>query len=822
MPTKIRASQFALVTGTFLVLALVASAAGSILVEYHQTKDEWRDQLSNLSLILAESTSQQITSAYLALDAITEDALESHAHDSASLRDKLSSVDFYNTMGGKIRALPQVEVAAIADADGNVFNFTRTYPAPAVNLSDRDYFQAHLNNPALGIFISKPVRNKGKGAWTFYISRRINGPDGEMIGLALIGISCTYLSDFYKKISLGDGATITLYRRDFTVLARSPHEDRLMGQVNRIGTSYKIIEEMKLKYGVIEATMPQFMKDGKSAPRTEATRLIENYPLIINFTVTENLILENWYRLTAMIFAVAFLSIFAVTIAFTFLVKLLKRREHYIILNDKLKSEAVKANSAKSEFLAMMSHEIRNPLTSIIGFAQLLDHNTGGREREQAAKIILRNGQHLLTIINDILDISKIEAGHLNLEQVAFSPLEIILDIDSVMSAQAREKGIAFKIAIEYPFPSAVIGDPMRWKQIILNLCNNAIKFTSTGGVQCNLRYNKEDTSLRCEVSDTGIGISKEQLARLFKPFTQADNAIARQYGGTGLGLFLVQQFALKMNAELTVKSSLNAGSTFVITVPAKPVDDIAWLTAAPDIISEFSHASKTPTQCLDGRILLAEDGPDNRRLICAFLSRLGLEYAVAENGEQAVQRGLNENFDIILMDMQMPIMDGICATTALRNGGFNNPIIALTANVMTEEVAHYIQSGCNHCIGKPIDFWALAQLLSTYLQATAQQDHDFSSDALEGFEEIKRSFEHDLPRRLEELAARINEHDWNGAAHLVHMLKGAAGSFGYQRVTEQARELEQALKQANATSITDALQSLIALDEVQALYRKS
>jgi signal transduction histidine kinase/DNA-binding NarL/FixJ family response regulator len=824
MRHKIRSSHFAILVGAFLVFAIVLSSAISIWVAREQAIEEWTHQLGNLSLVVAEQTSQEVTSAYLILDSIVEAVQKTNVHSAAELRVKMATRDVHDSMQDKKSAVPQIDVASIVAQNGDVINFTRTYPAPEINLADRDYFKEHLSFPNLGVFISKPVRNKGDGAWTFYLSRRLSGPHGEFIGLALVGFSSTFLSDFYKKINLGGGAAITLYRRDFTVLARWPLVPELMGQVNRSGSSYTVIEEMNKGADVLVTSGPRFAQRGELIYRMGAPRLIDKYPLIINITVTEDLFLAQWHRFAWIILIVAGCSIVAIVIALAMLVKSLKRRELDMEVTEQLKSEAEAASLAKSEFLAMMSHEIRTPLTSIIGFAEVLDSSTEPAVYHDAGQIILRNGRHLLSIINDILDISKVEAGRLLFEQVAFSPIELLAEIDSMMAAQARSKGIDFHIEIDYPMPEQVIGDPTRWKQILFNLCGNAIKFTELGDVRLRLAYGVAGGLLRCAVSDTGIGMSQQQINALFQPFAQADSAIARKYGGTGLGLHLVRQLAEKMGGTISVRSAVGHGSIFDVTVVARPAAGTAWLECAPEPLSALTLALAPPAvpsaaQGLRGRVLLAEDGPDNRKLIKAFLARLGLEFTVVENGAQALEAALAESFDLILMDVHMPVLDGIAATRALRASGCGVPIVALTANVMAEDVQRYLKAGCTRCVGKPIDFVFLTECMAQLLPDQGKQPlAAASAEELDGFADIRQAFELGLPARLREVREGIASGDWEPVGEQLHMLKGSAGSFGYPRVTEMAREMESALRAGDTVALERLMQQLMALEEIARL----
>jgi signal transduction histidine kinase len=367
------------------------------------------------------------------------------------------------------------------------------------------------------------------------------------------------------------------------------------------------------------------------------------------------------------------------------------------------------ASKAKTDFLANMSHEIRTPMTAILGYADLaLDDHEDPARRKEHLEVIKRNGHHLLTIINDILDLSKLEAGEM---QVAREPVDlraITAGVVEILRVHADQKGLELSAVVEATVPPTVETDAVRFRQMLLNLLGNAVKFTEQGSVSVRTRYSSSDSTLTVEISDTGIGIPAAAIDRVFQPFHQADSSVVRRHGGTGLGLSIVKRFAVLLGGDVTVTSQPGSGSTFTLTIIAPAVADRS--REASDDQRPASVVGRIERRCgppLSGiRILLAEDGPDNQRLISFLLRKAGATVTIAEDGQLALDHVHRDAsaFDLILMDMQMPRMDGYSAASILKSEACPTPIVALTAHAMAGDREKCLAAGCDGYLTKPVD----------------------------------------------------------------------------------------------------------------------
>jgi len=476
-------------------------------------------------------------------------------------------------------------------------------------------------------------------------------------------------------------------------------------------------------------------------------------------------------------------------------VELLHKNEELAVASEK----ALEATRAKSAFLATMSHEIRTPLTAIIGFAEAsLDKDQTMADRVTATKTIIRSGKHLLDIINDILDLSKTEANKLDLELNQFSLFEMLHDVQTLMSERAREKQLPFTIEYQLPLPKQIVSDELRMKQILINLCGNAIKFTQMGRVGISVWYAKDNHQVGFDVIDTGIGLSDAQCSTIFEPFTQADSSTTRKYGGTGLGLSLSRELATLLGGEISVKSIEAVGSRFTFTADAGSTEHVEFVHKVEDIPKpQKGMELSTETTKLKGRILLAEDNADNQRLISMLLHKIGAKVTVAENGQIAIDRALNENYDLIFMDMQMPVMGGMEAIRHLREIGYTKPIVALTANAMKQDYDNCIEAGSDGFLTKPVDREHLYTTTAKYLQKDESDEGDgipITSSLLEKepeFIDMVEKFVNDLPNKLADIQAHATNENWSELRRMAHTLKGSGGGMGYSILTNVSGNIE-------------------------------
>ncbi len=767
--------------------------------EFRQTKEAAIQNASNLSRTFEENIIRTIQSVDETLFYIRDGYARDPAHFSLATWEQ--NREFLTGIHVQIAVIDKNGLMVMSNVPGS---------QPGLDLSDREHFRVHANRTSDELFISKPVLGRASNKWSIQLTRRITMVDGTFGGVVVVSIDPAYLSSFYKSIDVGDGGSITLVGTDGIIRARGSKGASAVGE-SLAGS--QLFDLLKASNVGSYSTTSQL--DGTQ--RLVVFRKIKDFPLVVAVGLASDEVFRAYVSNRFTNFLIASV-LTAWLLGVTALIAVYQRSL------GKALHAAEAGTRARSEFLAMMSHEIRTPMNGVVGMAEILLESDLNDEQRPYAKTLRQSAEHLLQILNDVLDFSKLDAGRLDIEHIEFDPREIIQSSVDLLEASARDKGLTVSIDVDSSVPQTLIGDPARLRQLLLNLLGNALKFTKVGGVNIKAFPISGDARTRYqigfEVQDTGIGIPADGLPLLFREFSQLDSTIARRFGGTGLGLAICKRLVDLLEGEISVTSKINHGTTFRFVLPFLVDNKRHASNQDPTDLIGSGGPSSVPTERSGPlKILLVEDDATNQLVATKMLQALGYSIEVASNGADAVAKCSYETYDLVFMDVMMPEMDGLSATRTIRAlpTPYNRTyIVALTANAQAGDREMCLQAGMNDFLTKPVTMNTLRQRLEQFKKSSITEmqsagaaeparrftglsvfDVNIQNEMAEVLSAddvcmIVDAFLKSTKERLAVMATASRHGDQNCIKHEAHSAKSSAASLGFLRFSHLAKMLEQ------------------------------
>lgn len=692
---------------TAVVLAVAGISVWQLRVQAEQGA---RLSADNTAAALAAHAEQVFSSASFVLDGLAATIEAAGVQDLAAFKQQFGDRATHTLLRTQARSFQALDVISLVAADGELVNFSRRFPAPAINIRDREGMDPSWSRQHPGtLMITAPRVALVNGRFIFYLVRQLHSPDGRMLGIVQAGIASDYFSQFYQRLRVTPEApgtlpsVLSLVRADGVVLALAPPDPS------------------RLARPLAELAQPA------SDSTVLAVRDVRGFSARVAAAMPARAYLDAWQEQTTVVGGLALLSSALLTLTFGLVIRALRRRDHELATDRAMRIEAERATQAKTDFLSTITHELRTPMNGVLGMAELLLHEEDRSRQRDLARALIGSGRRLLAIINDILDLSQIEAGEATVQHGPFAPGAVAEEVRRLFADAAAAKHLNLTTECRGTPPATVVSDAGHLREILIRLVDNGVKFTDRGGVTLVLETVADDGTqavLRYGVEDTGIGIPPQARAQLFKPFAQLDASAQRRHEGTGLGLALAQRLAGLLGSRIEFEPLPGGGTRFwfELSLPSASAPALPTAPGGADAPSDPVAQAQPAPGGLSPKVLVVEDNPVNAMIVQEQLRAIHCKSELATDGEEALALLREGRFDLVLMDCMLPRMSGYDATTLWRaiehtEGRPRLPIVALTANTLASNVEQCMRAGMDAFLTKPVSLDRLRTVVQQHLE---------------------------------------------------------------------------------------------------------